>query len=154
MASGPTANIALDKVLNRRQGRTRLRHSPECKLYMLNLPQLNSITHRMLVPQMYKAKIVGLKQVSSALGISFDLEMWMSELKGRTQEDITKIAAEAGLVTFFPKPRELMIDIDEPFATASVKFTVTEKQFQQILSILRLIAFILFCIMLNTCHHQ
>lgn len=76
----------------------------------------------MLVLQMHKAKIVGLKQVSSAFGIIFDFEMWMSELKGRTQGDITKMAAEAGLVTFFPKPRELMIDIDEPFAAASVKF--------------------------------
>lgn len=45
----------------------------------------------------------------------------MSELKGRTQKEISDMAAQAGLVTFFPKPCELMIDIDEPYATASVK---------------------------------
>lgn len=45
----------------------------------------------------------------------------VSKVKGRTAAECQSIGTQKGLVTFFPKDREVLIDLDEPFATTCVK---------------------------------
>lgn len=83
------------------------------------------ISNTLAMSVLFKAGIVTLGTVARVLGLAnavrFDLEMILSELRGKTPEEITDIATRAGLVVFFPRPGELMLDIDEPFAAACVR---------------------------------
>lgn len=42
-------------------------------------------------------------------------------LAGQTRGEIDKIASRKGLIAFYPKDRELLIDFDEPFETGVIK---------------------------------
>lgn len=48
----------------------------------------------------------------------------MSELGGQTQDEISLKATEINLVAFFPRANELMLDLDEPYESAVIKWNL------------------------------